>query len=415
MQTCSHSPSIGSDMSIIQTVRLREVLDSRGEATVEADVLTEDGGFGRAAAPSGASTGEHEATSLPAVEAIAAAREHVVGRLEGQVEAVDQRAVDTALHRGDGTDDFGRIGANASVAISMAAAKAGADLLRLPLFHHLGGTFRGEEFPVPIGNVIGGGAHAVDATAIQEFHAIPLGAPNASEGVFATAAVHEAVGEALRERGVPANKGDEGAWAPQGLDDETALELVAEATDLVADAVGFEIAVGLDVAASELYDADAGVYRYQDGDRSPEEQLAYMVSLVENHDVVYLEDPFEEHDFEGFAELTATVGDDAAVCGDDLFCTAVDRIERGVALGSANAVLIKPNQVGTLSDTMDAIELAVRQGWIPVISHRSGETEDTTIAHLAVATGAPYIKTGAVGGERTAKLNELIRISDQAT
>lgn len=402
-------------MSLIETVRVREVIDSRGRATVEADVLTDDGGFGRAAAPSGASTGEHEATSLPADEAVAAAREHVVDRLEGQVTAVDQRAVDTVLRRGDGTEDFSRIGANAAVAISMAAATAAADLLRLPVYHHLGGAFRGDDFPVPIGNVIGGGAHAVGATDIQEFHAIPLGAPNVRDAVFANAAVHEAVGEALLERDIPANKGDEGAWAPHGLGDEEALDLLGEAAAEVADAVGFEIALGLDVAASELYDADAGVYRYGDEARTPDEQREYMASLVADHDVVYLEDPLEEHDFEGFAELTAAIGDEAAVCGDDLLCTAVDRIERGVALGSANAALIKPNQVGTLSDTIDAIETAVREGWIPVVSHRSGETEDATIAHLAVATGAPYIKTGTVGGERTAKLNELIRISDQAT
>ena len=402
-------------MSVIQTVRLREVIDSRGEPTVEADVLTEDGGFGRAAAPSGASTGEHEATSLPAQDAVAAAREHAVERLEGQVEAVDQRAVDAVLHRSDGTGDFSRIGANAAVAISMAAAKAGADLLRLPLYHHLGGTFGGDDFPVPIGNVIGGGEHAVDSTHIQEFHAIPLGAPNVRDAVFATATVHEAVGDALDQRDIVANKGDEGAWAPTGLDDTEALEIVSQAVEQVTDAVGFEIAIGLDVAASELYDADEDVYRYGDTTRSPTEQREYMASLVDDFDVVYLEDPLDEHDFEGFAELTSTIGDDAAVCGDDLFCTAVDRIERGVAMGSANAVLIKPNQVGTLSDTVDAVETAVRQGWIPVISHRSGETEDSTIAHLAVGTGAPYIKTGIVGGERTAKLNELIRISDQAT
>lgn len=402
-------------MSVIQTVRVREVIDSRGEPTVEADVLTEDGGFGRAAAPSGASTGEHEAVSLPAGDAVAAARDHAVDRLEGQVPAVDQRSVDAALRRADGTGDFSRIGANAAVAISMAAANAAADLVRLPLYQHLGGAFRGDDFPVPIANVIGGGAHAVDATDIQEFHAIPIGAPNVRDAVFAAAAVHEAVGDALADRGIHANKGDEGAWAPQGLDDDAALDIVAEATSTVAEAVGFEIALGLDVAASELYEADEGVYRYDDTTRTPAEQREYMAELVDDHDVVYLEDPLEEHDFEGFAELTAAVGDEAAVCGDDLFCTAVERIERGVALGSANAVLIKPNQVGTLSDTVDAIETAVKQGWIPVVSHRSGETEDTTIAHLAVATGAPYIKTGIVGGERTAKLNELIRISDQAT
>jgi len=401
-------------MSRIVDVRLRRVLDSRGNATVEADVRTESGGFGRAIAPSGASTGAYEAVARPPNEAIAAAREHAVPRLEGSCYAGDQREVDAALRAADGTDDFSTIGANSAVAISMAAAKAAADLLRIPLFQHLGGTFRGADLPTPIGNVIGGGAHAVDSTDIQEFHAVPVGAPSCADAVFANAAVHAAVGEALRERGLPANKGDEGAWAPQGIDDATALEVLAGAVDAVADEFGFPVAMGLDVAASELYDADDGVYRYADAERTPTEQVDYLVGLVEDHGLVFLEDPLDEADFDGFADLTARVGDRTTVCGDDLFVTNVERIERGIEAGSANAVLIKPNQIGTLSDTVDAIEATTRAGWAPVVSHRSGETEDTTIAHLAVATGAPFIKTGAVGGERTAKLNELIRIEHEA-
>ena len=400
-------------MTLVATVSLRRVLDSRGNPTVEADVITESGGFGRAAAPSGASTGEHEAIELPASESIAAAREHAVPRLVGEVHAGNQREVDEALHAADGTENFSGIGANSAVALSMAAAKAGADVLGAPLDPHLGGAFRGENFPTPLGNVIGGGEHAKDATDIQEFHAVPVGAPNVEEAVFANAAVHGAVGDLLDERGTPANKGDEGAWAPQ-IDDAEAFELMASAIADVEDDLGFEVRFGLDVAASELYDADEGVYEYATETRTPAEQVEYMAELVDEYDLVYVEDPLDENDFESYVDLTDRVGDRTTVCGDDLFATNVDRLGRGIEMGAANSILVKPNQIGTLSDAFDAVELAVRNGYEPVVSHRSAETEDTTIAHLAVATAAPYIKTGAVGGERTAKLNELIRIADDA-
>ncbi|AXG07315.1 phosphopyruvate hydratase [Haloplanus rubicundus] len=400
-------------MTLIRSVSLRRVLDSRGNSTVEADVLTESGGFGRAAAPSGASTGEYEAIELPTGEAIAAARQHAVPRLIGEVHAGNQRDVDAALHAADGTDDFSEIGANSAVAISMAAAKAGADVLGAPLYQHLGGTFRGDNFPIPLGNVVGGGEHAKEATHIQEFLAAPVGAPSVSEAVFANAAVHDRIGALLDERGIAAGKGDEGAWAPP-IDDATAFELVAEATDDVADDVGFDIGIGLDVAASELYDADDEVYRYGDVERTPAEQVDYIADLVSEYDLAYVEDPVEENDFDGFADLTARVGDRTVLCGDDLFVTNVDRLQRGIDEGAGNAILVKPNQIGTLSDAVDAVELATRNGLQAVVSHRSGETEDATIAHLAVATDAPFIKTGTVGGERTAKLNELIRIAEDA-
>ncbi|SDZ80176.1 enolase [Haloplanus vescus] len=400
-------------MTLIRSVSLRRILDSRGNPTVEADVLTESGGFGRAAAPSGASTGEYEAIELPTGEAIAAARQHAVPRLVGEVHAGNQRDVDAALHGSDGTDDFSIIGANSAVAISMAAAKAGADVLGAPLFQHLGGTFRGDSFPVPLGNVVGGGEHAKEATHIQEFLAAPIGAPSVSEAVFANAAVHERIGELLDERGVPAGKGDEGAWAP-AVDDATAFEIVAQATEDVADDVGFDIGVGLDVAASELYDPEDEVYRYGDVERTPAEQVDYMADLVDEYDLAYVEDPVEENDFDGFADLTERVGDRTVLCGDDLFVTNVERLQRGIDEGAGNAILVKPNQIGTLSDAVDAVELATRNGLDAVVSHRSGETEDATIAHLAVATNAPFIKTGTVGGERTAKLNELIRIAEDA-
>ena len=403
-------------MTTIASVALRRVLDSRGSPTVEADVLTESGGFGRAAAPSGASTGRHEAVERPPGEAIAAARRHVVPRLVDEVYADDQRAVDAAIRAADGTDDFSEVGANAAVAVSMAAAKAAADALGLPLYQHLGGAFRGssdDAFPVPLGNVLGGGEHARDATDIQEFLSIPAGAPSVTEAVFANAAVHERVGEILDEREIPAGKGDEGAWAPR-TDDETAFAVVTEAIADVVDDVGFEIGLGLDVAASELFGPDRERYRYTDADRSATEQAAYVAELVDRHDLVYVEDPLSEDDFEGFAALTDRVGDRTVVCGDDLFVTSEARIERGIAEGAANAVLVKPNQTGTLTGAMDAVERAHRGGYDTAVSHRSGETEDTTVAHLAVAAGAPYIKTGTVGGERTAKLNELIRIDDDA-
>ena len=399
-------------MTLIESVRLRQVLDSRGNATVEADVVTQSGGFGRAAAPSGASTGEYEAIELEPGEAIAAAREYAVPRLEGKVYVGDQRDVDRTLRAADGTDDFSEVGANSAVAISMAAAKAAADVLGAPLYQHLGGAFRGDDFPVPLGNVIGGGEHAADATDIQEFLVAPVGAPNVQDAVFANAAVHHEVADLLDERGVPAGKGDEGAWAPS-IDDAEAFEVMEEAVAAVEEEFGFDIRFGLDVAAAELY--EDGEYHYDGETRTPDEQVDYVADLVDEYDLAYVEDPLDEDDYDGFAELTERVGDRTLICGDDLFVTNTDRLADGIDVGAGNSILVKPNQIGTLSDAFDAVELAVRNGYDPVISHRSGETEDTTIAHLAVATDAPFIKTGAVGGERTAKLNELVRIEQNAS
>jgi enolase len=400
-------------MTRISSVSLRRVLDSRGNPTVEADVLTESGGFGRAAAPSGASTGEYEAIELPPSEAIAAARRLAIPRLEGEVFAADQRAVDTTLRAADGTENFSEIGANSAVAISMAAAKAGADSLGLPLYQHLGGAFRGDNFPIPLGNVIGGGEHAKEATHIQEFLAAPVGAPSVSEAVFANAKVHGRASEILDERGIPAAKGDEGAWAPP-ISDADAFEVMEEAVEDVADDLGFEIKFGLDVAASELHSDDAGGYDFGDEVKSTAEMITYIAEMVDEYDLAYVEDPLDENDYAGFAELTEEVGDRTLICGDDLFVTNTSRLQDGIDAGAGNSILIKPNQIGSLTDAFDAIELATEHGYDSVISHRSGETEDTTIAHLAVATDAPFIKTGTVQGERTAKLNELIRIADDA-
>ncbi|RXK46667.1 phosphopyruvate hydratase [Halorientalis pallida] len=400
-------------MTLIADVSLRRILDSRGNGTVEAEVTTDSGGFGRAAAPSGASTGEYEAIELEPAEAIAKARELAVPRLVGEVFAGDQRGVDQALHGADGTDDFSKIGANSAVAISMAAAKAGADTQGIPLYQHLGGAFRGRNFPVPLGNVVGGGEHAADATHIQEFLAAPVGAPSVVDAVFANAAVHQEVHDILTGRDIAAGKGDEGAWAPS-VDDAEAFEIVAEATERVEDEFGFEVRMGLDVAGAELYDADEGVYSYGERTRDTAAQIDYIADLVDEYDLVYVEDPLDENDYEAFADLTERVGAETLICGDDLFVTNTDRLAEGIEQGAANSILIKPNQIGTLTDAFDAIELAVENGYEPVVSHRSGETEDATIAHLAVATDAPFIKTGTVGGERTAKLNELIRIEDNA-
>ncbi len=398
-------------MTLVTEVRLRQILDSRGTPTVEAEVRTENGGFGRAAAPAGASTGAHEAVELPADEAIAKAREVAVPRVEGQVYAGDQRGIDNTLRGADGTADFSEIGANSAVALSMAAAKAAADVLGIPLYQHLGGAFRGREFPIPLGNVIGGGEHAPDATAIQEFLAVPVGAPSVTDAAFANAAVHANVNDILTDRGVAAAKGDEGAWAPSIADDE-AFAILEEAIEAVADDVGFDIEIGIDVAATELYEDNA--YHYQSVTRSTDEQIDYIADLVDEYNLVYVEDPLNEDAFDEFAALTERVGNQTLICGDDLFVTNTDRLERGITADAANSILIKPNQIGTLTGAFDAIELANRHGIEAVVSHRSGETEDTTIAHLAVATGASYIKTGAVGGERTAKLNELIRIEANA-
>jgi enolase len=390
----------------IEDVKLRRILDSRGNATVEADVRT-SGGFGRAAAPSGASTGEYEAVEIPAARAVELGEEAAEALLG--TDAADQRAVDTTLREQDGTDDFSGIGANASVAVSMAAAKAAADALDVPLYKHVGGTFASST-PVPLGNVVGGGEHADDATDIQEFLVAPTGADTFEQAAFTNAGVHAAVKDVLDERGVAAGKGDEGAWAPS-LGDDEALEVVAEAVERAADV---ETRIGLDVAASELWDDGAGAYVYGGTTRDTDEQIDYVESLAREHGLVYVEDPLQEDDFEAFARLTERLADtDTLVCGDDLFVTNAERIERGIEDGAANSVLVKPNQVGTVTGAYDAVALAHEAGYDTVMSHRSGETEDATIAGLSVGFGTRFIKTGAVGGERTAKLNEVIRIQKQ--
>lgn len=395
-------------MTTIERIVLRTILDSRGNPTVEADITTSSG-FGRSAAPSGASTGSHEAKVKSPGEAVENAIRHIVPQLLG-MNAEDQQGFDGRLRELDGTPDFSAIGANISVALSLANAKAAASANGMDLFRYLGGAFV-TDFPLPLGNVIGGGAHALDATDIQEFLVVPTDASTAKEAVFANATVHRTIKEMLKARGKSCGKGDEGAWAPK-IDDALAFEIVNEATQKVSDELGIGIDMGIDVAATEMWDPEKGTYRYKDAARTPEEQVTYLAELADRYELIYIEDPLHEEDFEGFAALTDQVGDRCLVCGDDLFVTQAERIMQGIDVGAANCVLIKPNQVGTLTDTFAAIRLAQTYGMDTVMSHRSGETTDTTIAHLATAFGCVFIKTGVVGGERIAKLNELIRIQE---
>ena len=394
-------------MTTIEVIDLRTILDSRGNPTVEADIYTA-GGFGRSAAPSGASTGTLEAKVNPPNEAIDYALQNVIPALIG-IDSADQEGFDEQLREIDGTPNFSAIGANIAVALSLANAKAAASAMNMPLFRYLGGAFT-MDMPLPLGNVIGGGAHAMNATEIQEFLVVPGDATSAEEAVFANAAVHRHVKDLLKKRGIPAGKGDEGAWAPQ-IEDALAFELIAEATGLVADEMNITVDMGIDVAASQMWNGEG--YKYRDRVRTTEEQVAYMAELTDKYNLVYIEDPIHEDDFDGFAELNSQIGDRCLVCGDDIFVTQVDRIMQGIEKDSANCVLIKPNQVGTLTDTYEACRLAHTHGIDTVMSHRSGETTDATIAHLATAFSCIFLKCGVVGGERIAKLNELIRIEEQ--
>ena len=393
-------------MTTIEEITLRTILDSRGNETVEADIYTSRG-FGRAAAPSGASTGTYEAKVRPPREAIENAREHLIPSLIGE-DACDQITFDALLREIDGTPYFSSIGANVAVALSLACAKAAASSLDLEVFRYLGGAFASET-PLPLGNIIGGGAHAPNATSIQEFLVVATGASGATEAVFVNAAVHKAVKKILQAQGKLSGKGDEGAWAP-AITDAEAFEILAEAIGAVSDEMNVEIRMGIDMAATELWDGEH--YRYRDAVRNRDDQIAYAADLVDRYNLVYVEDPFFEEDFEAFADLTASVQDRCLVCGDDLFVTNVERIIQGIETGAANCVLIKPNQIGTLTDTFEAIRLADENGLETVMSHRSGETTDATIAHLGTAFGCIFLKTGVVGGERIAKLNELIRIEE---
>ena len=397
----------------VTAVEIRKVLDSRGNATVEVEVSTR-AGFARVGAPSGASTGATEVQAFPeggAEAAVRIFRKRVAPKLKGR-DVGDQAGFDEALHKVDGTANFARIGGNPAVAASLAAARCAAAEKGLPLWAHLAGAKKAPKFPAPMGNVIGGGAHAVGGTDIQEFMAFTRGCPP-SKSVFANARVHGLVKATIKELfpGQAIGKGDEGAWNVPTTNDR-AMQILAKACAKAAEETGLDVVPALDLAATEFY--RDGKYRYKDKALSSAEQVEYLEMLVEAHGIKSLEDPFAENDFTAFAELTRRIGGKCMIIGDDLFTTNTERIARGIKEGAANAVLIKPNQIGTLTDTMAAVKMAKEAGYATVTSHRSAETPDDTIAHLAVAFGSAGIKTGAVGGERTAKLNELVRIEEGA-
>ena len=403
--------------SVIEDVRLRKIIDSRGNPTVEADILTWNG-LGRAAAPSGASTGVNEVASFPegGVDQVIDEVEDLISSEIIGMEAEDLREIDTVLKEIDGTDNFSTIGGNTAVAVSMATAKAAASSYNLPLYKFLGGIMP-VSIPYPLGNMINGGAHAgTNAPDIQEFLVIPVGASSIIEAMETNINVHRRIKEKIQatDSTFTGGKGDEGGWAPN-LTNEQALEIQTSSCSEITDETGVEVRPGLDVASSEFWNEKEQKYIYEreSASRTVEEQIDYIADLVDTYKFFYVEDPIQENDFEAFAELTAKSGKDCLICGDDLFVTNPEILAKGIEAKAANSLIIKPNQIGTLTDTYNSIQLAKANKYVPVVSHRSGETTDETIAHIAVAFNAPIIKTGAAGGERIAKLNELVRIEEE--
>ncbi len=401
--------------SIIEDVEARKLFNSRGEETLEIDIITADG-FGRASAPAGASKGRAEVVSYPQGEvdkAIEKVEELIVPELIG-MEAEEQTEIDALLHEIDGTENFGNVGGNTAFAISLASAEAAATSYSLPLFQHLAG-YLATGLPYPLGNVLGGGKHALGkSTDIQEYLVIPLKAPSFVEAAKANIMVHHKIGVALRKKDktFTSGRGDEGAWAPN-IKNEEALKIVVKACEEVSDELDIECRAGLDVAASSLWRPKEEVYAYsmEDTKRDSGEQLDFMMSLIKDYDLAYVEDPFHEEDYESFAELTKKV-ERCLICGDDLFVTNRERLIRGIEVCAGNSIIIKVNQVGTLTDAWETTRVAKSARYVPVVSHRSGETIDAHIAHLAVAFSSPVIKTGVLHGERVAKINELIRIEE---
>lgn len=398
-------------MSEIQKVLIRKIIDSRGEPTVEIDVFDKDG-FGRASAPSGASRGRHEVppySSKGIDHDIETFRREIAPKLAG-MDCTNQTAVDHTLHELDGTDDFSRIGGNIAIATSLAVAKAAANAKKMPLFRYL---LKGTKatVPLPLGNVIGGGLHTIRGPDIQEFLSLSTSS-NVSKNVFANALVHSKIREKLISQlpNESLGRGDEGAWAAR-LSDEEAIEILVETCDEVTNETGVRCKPALDMAASQLY--KKGKYRYKEGALLPDDQIDFVADLVSVYDLALVEDPLQEEDFHGFSRLTEMVGDRCLIVGDDLFVTNVKRLQKGIEEKAANAVLVKPNQIGTLTETREVVETAHNSGYKTVISHRSGETTDAAISHLGVAFGCYAIKCGAVSGERIAKLNELIRIKEE--
>jgi enolase len=409
--------------AIIDRIIAREILDSRGNPTVEADVILSSGIKGRAAVPSGASTGEHEAIELRDGEAeryggkgvrhaVQNVEETIAPALQG-MEATDQVAIDSAMIELDGTPNKANLGANAILSVSMATARAGAESVGMPLFRYLGGPLS-RVLPVPMMNIINGGAHATNTIDFQEFMIVPVGAESFGEALRMGAEVFHSLKKVLGKRKLATGVGDEGGFAPDLRDDEEAIKVILEAIDEAGYAAGKEIALALDPAVSELY--KDGVYHFKKsgaGKKDSDGMIELYRRWLDEYPIVSIEDGLAEDDWDGWAKLTAAIGDRCQLVGDDLFVTNTERLARGIENGVANAILIKVNQIGTLSETLEAIDMARAAGYLSVISHRSGETEDTFIADLAVGTGAGQIKTGSASRtDRVAKYNQLLRIEE---
>jgi enolase len=406
-------------VTAITAVRARQILDSRGNPTVEVDVELTSGARGRAAVPSGASTGTYEAIELrdgdsrfylgkEVLKAVRNVEQEIQPALVGR-DASDQRALDEALIALDATPNKARLGANALLGSSLAAAKAAAADVGVSLFRWIGGP-DARTLPVPMLNVVNGGAHAQNSLDLQEFMVVPAGATSFGEALRIGSETFHTLRVLLHERGLATAVGDEGGFAPDLGSSEEAIEVVLEAADRAGHRQ--RVAVALDPAATELW--HDGVYRFEEREKSPEEMIDFWASLVDGYPIVSLEDGLAEDEWDAWQKLTGRLGDRVQLVGDDLFVTNVARLERGIERGVGNAILVKPNQIGTLTETLDAIELAQRNGYAAIISHRSGETEDTTIADLAVATGAGQIKTGAPSRtDRVAKYNQLLRIEEE--
>ena len=407
-------------MAIIEALGAREILDSRGNPTVEVEIQLEDGTQARAAVPSGASTGAFEAAELrdggkrylgKGVEkAIAFVNDEIAPEIIG-FDSQDQRLIDAAMIELDGTKNKSRLGANAILGASLAVAKASAESSDLSLFRYLGGP-NAHVLPVPMMNILNGGAHADTNVDIQEFMIAPIGAPTFRESVRWGAEIYHALKAVLKKRGLATSVGDEGGFAPNLDSNRAALDLILEAITAAGFKPGTEIALAMDVAATEFH--DKGKYEFEGHKSSSDEMIAYYADLVSAYPLVSIEDPLDEDDWDGWAKMTAQLGSKIQIVGDDLFVTNPERLAKGIGLGTANALLVKVNQIGTLTETIDAVSLAHRSGYRSMMSHRSGETEDTTIADLAVALECGQIKTGAPArSERVAKYNQLLRIEEE--
>jgi enolase len=408
-------------VATIEGIVAREILDSRGNPTVEVEIGLDDGTIARAAVPSGASTGAFEAIELRdgdpkryggkgVLNAVTNIADRVVDELIGY-DASEQRLIDQKMLDLDGTPDKSSLGANAMLGVSLAVAKAAAASAELSLFRYLGGP-NAHLLPVPMMNILNGGAHADSNVDVQEFMIAPIGAPTYRDALRSGAEVYHALKSVLKRKGLSTGLGDEGGFAPDLPDTTAALDLIASAVQAAGYTLGTDIALALDVAATELY--KDGAYTLEGSSKSSDEMITFYRSLVDAYPIVSIEDPLSEEDWAGWKLLTAALGDRIQIVGDDLFVTNPQRISRGIAEGSANAVLIKVNQIGTLTETFDAVEITHRAGMRCMMSHRSGETEDTTIADLAVATGTGQIKTGAPArSDRVAKYNQLLRIEEE--